>query len=65
MELSQLLKVLAPLLVLQLIVQILGLVDLIRREPERVRGSKVVWGIVIVVFGLLGPISYFIFSRKE
>jgi hypothetical protein len=65
LELSQLLKLLAPLLLLQLILQVLALVDLIRREPERVRGSKLVWGIVILVVGLPGPLSYFIFARKE
>ncbi len=57
---------LAPVLVLQLVLLILGLRDLIPRKPEEVTGgSKWLWGILIVLVGALGPLAYFAFGRKR
>jgi Phospholipase_D-nuclease N-terminal len=65
MTTGQLLLLLIPLLVVQLSLLTLAMRDLLR--PERtVRGdSKLVWGIVIVVVGLLGPILYFAVGRED
>ncbi|GAC1350397.1 MAG: hypothetical protein NVSMB27_32520 [Ktedonobacteraceae bacterium] len=54
-----------PLAALELILIIVALVDLIRREPSRVNGSKIVWGLIIVLIATIGPICYFILGRKE
>jgi hypothetical protein len=54
-----------PVLVLQLGLQIYALVDLIRRPAEDLRGSKILWGIVIIAFQILGVIVYFVFGRKQ
>ena len=59
------LALLLPLAALELILMITALVDLIRREPGRVNGSKALWGIIIVVIGTIGPICYFILGRRE
>jgi len=56
----------APLIVLQLVLMVLGLRDLIPRKPEEVTGgSKWLWGVVVVVLNTLGPLAYFAFGRKR
>lgn len=65
MSTSQLLLILAPLALLELILIIFALVDVIRREPARVRGNKAIWIIIILCISTLGPICYFILGRKE
>lgn len=55
---------LLPLALLELILLVVALVDLVRREQSRVNGPKLVWGIVIVVINIIGPIAYFLFGRK-
>jgi hypothetical protein len=39
------------------------LIDLARRET--VRDGTLLWAIVIVFVGAIGPIAYFIFARQE
>lgn len=62
---SQLLLLLTPIILLEIGLIIFALRDLLK--PERlVRGdSKLMWGILIVVFGLLGPILYLTIGRRE
>ena len=62
---TQDLLLLAPLVLIALTLMVLALIDLIRRQDKEVRGSKLLWGIVIVVVGTIGPIAYFIVGRKE
>ena len=59
------LSLVLPIAGLELILIIVALVDLIRREPDRVNGSKVLWGLIIVLISTIGPICYFILGRKE
>ena len=59
----QLLPYIIPIVLLQLILMIVALVDLIRRE--KTRGPKWLWTIVIVLGELIGPIVYLIFGREE
>jgi hypothetical protein len=62
--LKDMLPFLIPLVIIEVALLVIALVDLIRRE--NVRGdSKVVWIIVIIVFGVIGPVVYFLFGRKE
>lgn len=56
--------ILLPIAVVELVLLAVALVDLIRREPGRVNGPKLLWGILIVLFGFIGPIAYFIVGRK-
>ncbi|OGO63717.1 MAG: transcriptional regulator [Chloroflexi bacterium RBG_19FT_COMBO_50_10] len=62
-KLLQYLPFIIPLVLLQLILMIVALVDLIRRE--KTRGPKWVWAIVIILGELIGPIIYLIFGREE
>jgi len=65
MTLEEVLPFLIPLAILQVTLMAIGLWDL-SRPDRRVRGgSKVVWGVVIVVFQMLGPLAYFLFGRDE
>jgi len=65
MPLSEILPLLIPLAVLQLILVIAGIYDLTRPD-RRVRGdNKLVWGLVIVFGQLLGPLLYFLFGRED
>ncbi|MEO7020265.1 MAG: PLD nuclease N-terminal domain-containing protein [Ktedonobacteraceae bacterium] len=59
------LPLLIPLALLELLLVVVALVDLIRREPRRVRGNKWLWVLVILLIGTLGPICYLIAGRKE
>jgi hypothetical protein len=62
-ELSRLLPLLAPLLLIQLALIVAGLVDLARRE--RTRGPKWAWALVILFVSMIGPIVYFLLGREE
>lgn len=55
--------VLAPLIVLQLGLLVLGYVDLARRESVR-GGKKWVWALVMLI-SFVGPILYFAMGREE
>jgi hypothetical protein len=59
------LPLLIPLFVLELALMVIALIDVIRREPERVRWNKVLWIIIIVAVNIIGPIGYLLFGRKE
>jgi hypothetical protein len=62
---SQLLLLLLPVILVELGLIIFALHDLLRPE-RRVRGdSKLMWGILIVVISLLGPILYLTVGRLE
>lgn len=61
---TQILLLLTPIIIVELVLIVVALRDLLR--PERtVRGnSKLLWGIVIVFISLLGPILYFVVGRE-
>jgi len=63
-EIKEMLPWLIPLVILEFSLMIIALVDLIGRD--KVRGdSKIVWALIIIFFGLIGPIVYFIGGRGE
>ena len=56
---------LLPLIVLQVVLLVVALVDL-TRPTRRVRGdSKVVWALIIIFIELLGPLLYFLIGRED
>ncbi len=62
---TEILLLLLPLLIVQLGLIVLALRDLLRPE-RRVRGdSTLMWGVIIVVINLIGPILYFLVGRDE
>ncbi|WP_438432530.1 PLD nuclease N-terminal domain-containing protein [Gorillibacterium sp. sgz500922] len=58
-------KLLLPVFILQLILMVIAVTDLIRSEPARIRGSKWLWAIVIVLGEVLGPVVYFVAGRRN
>jgi hypothetical protein len=63
--LNEILPFLIPLLILQLALLVTGLYDLTRPERRVRGGNKVIWGVVIVLGQLLGPLIYFLFGRED
>jgi hypothetical protein len=62
---TQLLLLFIPVLLIQLGLLIVALRDLLRPE-RKVRGdSKLMWGIIIVVVNIIGPILYLAVGRQE
>jgi hypothetical protein len=64
MSTQQLLLILAPLLVINLVFVIIALKDLYHRKSV-LGGNKVVWALVILFVNTIGWILYFLFGRKE
>ena len=61
---TQILLLVLPLVIVELALLVLALRDLLRPE-RKVRGdSKLLWGLVIVFIGMLGPILYFVVGRE-
>jgi len=57
------LKVLWPLLAIQLVLTVTALVYLYRAKS--VRGNKWIWVPVIVFVNIIGPVLFFAIGRKE
>lgn len=55
--------VVGPILAIQLVLIVVALRDLIGRRETN--GPKWLWALVIVIFGILGPVAYFVAGRKE
>ena len=62
-ELIKYIPYLIPVVVVQLILLVIALLDLLKRE--KTRGPKWVWALVILFVNLLGPIIYFLFGRDN
>jgi hypothetical protein len=61
---TQILLLVLPILVIEIALIVFALRDLIRPE-RRVKGdSKLMWGILIVIIGILGPLLYFTVGRE-
>ena len=63
-EIQDLLKMFWPLLLLQFILLIWGIIDLARRREVKVL-PKWAWALIIVFVNLFGPIIYFVAGRGE
>lgn len=49
---------------LQLSLLVTALVDLSKREPAQINGSKGLWAVASFI-NFIGPLAYFIFGRKK
>ncbi|MBD7985640.1 PLDc_N domain-containing protein [Sporosarcina sp. Sa2YVA2] len=52
-----------PILVLQLILAVVALIDVIRNK--RTNGPIIMWVLIILLVGTIGPILYFVFGRRQ
>jgi hypothetical protein len=55
---------LIPLLLIQLTLLIFALVDLVRRKRVK-GGNKILWGAIIILIDIIGPVIYLLFGREE
>ena len=62
-ESVNMLQLLMPVLILQLILMATALVSCLKQKETN--GPKWLWIIVIIFLNIIGPILYFIFGRKE
>lgn len=64
-NISELLLLLSPIILLNLVLIIYALRDLFKAE-RRVKGdNKLVWALVIVLISTFGPLIYLLAGRKE
>ncbi len=63
MDKAQLIQILIPVAVIQVILMTTALVFLFRAHA--VRGNKWIWVAIIVIVNILGPILFFAFGRKD
>lgn len=58
-------KLIAPIILLQLILVVIALVSLARAKAETIRGPKLLWVLIILGGSMIGSIVYFAMGRKE
>jgi sorbitol-specific phosphotransferase system component IIC len=61
---GQVLPLLIPLVIIQYALLGFALFDLVKRKRVK-GGNKLLWGAVIVLINILGPILYFAIGREE
>lgn len=54
-----------PLIALQIILAVTALISLYKAEPSELRGSKLMWVIIIVFISVFGSVAYFVAGRKN
>jgi len=62
-QIREIIPFLIPIAILQIVLVVVALLDLLRRE--RTRGPKWVWLLVILFVNVIGPIVYFMLGREE
>ncbi len=66
MNTMEILKIIWPLVVLQLAFQIYALVDLFKFRKGKTKNlSSTIWAIIIILGEIVGAALYFIFGRSE
>jgi hypothetical protein len=63
---NTMLLILLPILILQLILVIVSILDLVKRDNSTIAGgNKVVWVLIILFISTIGPILYLTIGRKK
>jgi hypothetical protein len=60
-----LLLILLPVVVIALGLVVFSLVDLLKPERRVIGDNKLVWALIIVLVGTIGPIVYLLAGRKQ
>ena len=63
-ELRSYIPLLIPLVLIEMVLLIIALVDLIKREQVK-HFPKWAWAVIIILLNLIGPIAYLILGREE
>lgn len=62
---TSLLLILLPLVVIELGLVVFSLVDLLKPERRVIGDNKLVWALIIILVGTIGPIVYLLAGRKQ
>ncbi|NIK80504.1 hypothetical protein FHS15_005694 [Paenibacillus castaneae] len=62
-DLSQMLSIVLPLIIIQLILMVIALV--LCAKAEQTRGPKWMWILIILFGNMFGSIAFFIFGRRN
>ncbi|HXC77442.1 MAG TPA: PLD nuclease N-terminal domain-containing protein [Candidatus Acidoferrum sp.] len=62
---TSLVLILLPLVLIELGLVLFSLVDLFRPERRVVGNNKLIWALIIVLVGTIGPIVYLLAGRKQ
>lgn len=54
-----------PIIALQVILAVTALISLYKAEPDTLRGTKLMWVLIILFINIFGSVVYFIAGRKE
>jgi hypothetical protein len=65
MNLGQILLLILPLLLIELVLLFLAIRDLLRTDRRVRGGNKAAWALVIIFVSLLGPVLYFAIGRED
>ena len=57
--------ILLPLVLIEVGLVVFSLIDLFRPERQVVGDNKLIWALVIVLVGTIGPIVYLLVGRKQ
>lgn len=63
-ELKEYLPFLIPIIIIQLVLQIVALVNVLKHPKYRF-GNKAIWILVVLLGQIIGPIIYFAFGRVD
>lgn len=63
MELSKLIGILAPIIIIQFVLMIIALVLCVKAEETR--GPKIMWVLIILLVNLFGPVAFLLFGRRK
>ncbi len=64
-QIQELLPLLIPLIAIQLVLIVVALRDLAQPDRRVKGGNKLVWGVVIVLGEILGPLVYLLVGRED
>jgi hypothetical protein len=62
---TSLLLIVLPLVLIELGLVVFSLIDLFKPERRVIGDNKLVWALIIVLVGTIGPIVYLLAGRKQ
>lgn len=54
-----------PIIALQIVLAATALISLHKAEPDTLRGTKLMWVLIILIINIFGSVAYFVAGRKQ
>ncbi|MDO8579141.1 MAG: PLD nuclease N-terminal domain-containing protein [Dehalococcoidales bacterium] len=61
---KEMLPFLIPVMLIEIVLLVIALLDLVKRDYVR-GGNKIVWALLIIFVSIIGPVVYLIAGRQE